>query len=216
MTARQTLSARQIYALARRAGLTPANATTATAVALAESTGRSWVTSPNPDGGTNVGIWQLDTPGGEGAGYSVSQLQDPWTNAQVMAKTTSGGTNWGPWQTFTDGSYMADMGAATAAATAEPADSQASGTGGSWVSNTLKSIWSLTDLKNDAGAASSAAADVSSLVIPPDISAFFDEAESFLTGAAWFLNPSNDVRVLSGFAGGVLLVAALVFLVKAA
>ena len=68
MATRQTLTVVQLYALARKAGLSPANAVTAAAVAMAESSGRSWVTSANPDGGTNVGPWQLDTPGGGGAG----------------------------------------------------------------------------------------------------------------------------------------------------
>jgi hypothetical protein len=65
---------------------------------MQESTGRPWVTSPNPDGGVNVGLWQLDTLG-KGAGHSVAQLQDPLTNARVTVATTDDGANWTAWAT---------------------------------------------------------------------------------------------------------------------
>lgn len=77
----------------------------AAAIALAESSGNPASTSSNPDGGTNVGLWQLDTPGGVGAGYSVTQLQDPNTNAKVAIKGSSNGTNWNAWATFASGAY---------------------------------------------------------------------------------------------------------------
>jgi hypothetical protein len=65
-------------------------------VAMAESSGRPAVTSSNPDGGTNVGLWQLDTKG-VGAGYTVAQLQDPATNARITIMATANGTNWSEW-----------------------------------------------------------------------------------------------------------------------
>lgn len=68
----------------------------AAAVAGAESEGDPKVTSPNPDGGTNVGIFQLDTKG-VGSGYSVAELQDPNLNTQVTIMTTDGGTDWTEW-----------------------------------------------------------------------------------------------------------------------
>jgi hypothetical protein len=74
-----------------------ATAFTAAQVALAESSGRPAVTSPNPDGGTNVGLWQLDTPGGVGAGYTVEELQNPETNAHITILATANGTNWSQW-----------------------------------------------------------------------------------------------------------------------
>lgn len=77
----------------------------AAAVAEAESGGRSWVTSSNPDGGTNVGPWQLDTPGGGGAGHTVAQLQDPNVNAAAAVKASNGGTNWTTWATYVSGAY---------------------------------------------------------------------------------------------------------------
>jgi hypothetical protein len=65
-------------------------------VAMAESSGRPAVTSANPDGGTNVGLWQLDTKG-VGAGYTVEQLQDPATNCRITVMATANGTNWSEW-----------------------------------------------------------------------------------------------------------------------
>lgn len=66
-------------------------------VAQAESSGNPKVTSANPDGGKNVGLWQLDTPGGVGAGHSVSELQNPDLNAAITIAATNGGLNWTEW-----------------------------------------------------------------------------------------------------------------------
>lgn len=68
----------------------------AAAVAEAESSGDATATSSNPDGGTNVGIWQLDTLG-VGAGYSVAELENPDTNARITIAATDGGQNWQDW-----------------------------------------------------------------------------------------------------------------------
>ncbi len=56
------------------------------------------VTSSNPDGGTNVGLWQLGTEG-VGAGYSVSELQNALTNARITVRATRNGTDWSQWAT---------------------------------------------------------------------------------------------------------------------
>lgn len=67
-------------------------------VAMAESSGDPNATSNNPvGGGTNVGLWQLETPGGVGQGYTVEQLKDPATNARITILHTSNGTNWSQW-----------------------------------------------------------------------------------------------------------------------
>lgn len=68
----------------------------AAAVAMAESSGSATVTSANPDGGTNVGIFQLDTKG-VGSGYSVAELSDANLNTQVTIAATKGGTDWTYW-----------------------------------------------------------------------------------------------------------------------
>jgi hypothetical protein len=66
--------------------------------AMQESTGRSWVTSDNPDGGTNVGLWQLDTKG-VGSGHTIAELQNPDTNARLTILATGNGRNWSQWAT---------------------------------------------------------------------------------------------------------------------
>jgi hypothetical protein len=90
------LSNAQIIALWLKEGGSFATSGDALARALSESSGNTAVTSSNPNGGTNVGLYQLDTTG-VGSGYTVSQLQDPYTNTQVTVKATSDGQNWGEW-----------------------------------------------------------------------------------------------------------------------
>lgn len=95
-------------------GGSKATAPIAAAIAEAESSGNSAATSANPDGGTNAGLWQLDTPGGVGAGYSVAQLQDPNLNATVAINGSSGGSDWSDWATFASGAYKAFLSNSTA------------------------------------------------------------------------------------------------------
>lgn len=80
-------------------GGNPAAANNAACHAIQESSGNPRATSSNPDGGTNAGLWQLDTPGGKGAGYTVAQLQDPNTNARVAIMGSRNGTDWSAWAT---------------------------------------------------------------------------------------------------------------------
>jgi hypothetical protein len=77
-------------------GGSSATAFEAANIAMAESSGNPSATSSNPDGGTNVGLWQLDTKG-VGAGYTVAQLEDPATNARITIMATANGTNWSEW-----------------------------------------------------------------------------------------------------------------------
>ncbi len=91
-------SSGQLQSLWVRAGGSESAKANAACHAVEESSGRSWVTSPNPDGGTNVGLWQLDTRG-KGAGYTVAQLQDPLTNARATVAGTGDGADWSAWAT---------------------------------------------------------------------------------------------------------------------
>lgn len=106
------------YSYAQIEGLWIANggnravAPLAAAIAEAESSGRSDVTSANPDGGVNVGLWQLDTKG-KGAGHTVAQLQNPATNAALAVKGSANGTNWSAWETFVNGAYRHFMNGST-------------------------------------------------------------------------------------------------------
>jgi hypothetical protein len=89
----------QLMQLWQSVGGSAATANNAACHAMQESSGRPAVTSANPDGGTNVGLWQLDTPGGKGAGYSIAQLQNPVINARVAVQGSSNGTDWSAWAT---------------------------------------------------------------------------------------------------------------------
>lgn len=92
-------TAAQLQALWIANGGSPDQAQNAACHAMQESSGNAAVTSGNPDGGTNVGLWQLDTPGGVGAGYTVAELQDPNTNARITVMATRNGTDWSSWAT---------------------------------------------------------------------------------------------------------------------
>jgi hypothetical protein len=92
----------QLQSLWVMAGGSQSTAATAACIAEHESSGDATVTSSNPDGGTNVGLWQLDTPGGKGAGYTVAQLQNALTNARVAVAGTSDGTDWSAWATASE------------------------------------------------------------------------------------------------------------------
>ena len=94
----------QLEALWTANGGSAATANVAAAIAQAESSGDAKATSPNPDGGTNVGLWQLDTKG-KGAGFTVAQLQDPNTNAHVAIMGSANGTDWSAWATWATGAY---------------------------------------------------------------------------------------------------------------
>lgn len=104
-----TLSGAALRSLWTANGGDPSAANVAAAIAMAESSGRPDATSGNPDGGTNVGLWQLDTRG-VGSGYSIGQLSDPATNARVTVMGSHNGTNWSPWQTYVQGTYRQYLG----------------------------------------------------------------------------------------------------------
>jgi len=93
-----TYSQAQLGALWLQAGGSQPSLANAVCHAMQESGGRASVTSSNPDGGTNVGLWQLDTRG-VGSGYTVAQLQNPLTNAQITVRATGDGANWSDWST---------------------------------------------------------------------------------------------------------------------
>lgn len=99
-----TMTKDQIKSLWTGNGGASSKANLAAAVALQESSGRTGVTSHNPDGGTNVGLWQLDTKG-VGAGHTVDELSDPATNARITIMATANGTNWSHWEAYTSGAY---------------------------------------------------------------------------------------------------------------
>lgn len=135
-----SLNAAQIAAEALNQGLTAAQATVATAVALAESGGRpdamGDVSLQNGTWGPSVGLWQvrsLKAQSGTGQARDASKLTDPSFNAASMLQISNRGTNWGAWTTYTNGAYRQNMNTAAsgvAAALTQGPRSVISGIGG--------------------------------------------------------------------------------------
>jgi lysozyme-like protein len=91
----------QLMSLWVMAGGSQAEANNAACHGMQESSGDPKalnVNGPGP-GCDAVGLWQLATPCGKGAGYTVAQLQDPITNARVTVKATNDGQDWSAWST---------------------------------------------------------------------------------------------------------------------
>jgi hypothetical protein len=91
----------QLEQLWTSSGGDASKASVAACIAMHESSGNADAESSNPDGGTNVGLWQLDTKG-KGAGYTVAQLMDPTTNCHVAIMGSANGTDWSAWATAGD------------------------------------------------------------------------------------------------------------------
>jgi hypothetical protein len=105
------LSPASIYAYARRAGFTPAEARVATAIAMAESGGRPRAHNPVPPDDSYC-LMQVNMLGALGPERrarfhlrSNSDLYDPATCMRAAYSISGGGSSWQPWTTYTRGSY---------------------------------------------------------------------------------------------------------------
>ncbi|SRR6266852_6283942 len=114
------LSPSQVMGYAMKTGLTNAQATIATAIAMAESGGDTNAINPGHPGDPeySVGLWQINIRAHPE--YSIARLKDPQQNATAMFAISSGGTNWNPWGTYTSGAYRAFLSRATALAPTTP------------------------------------------------------------------------------------------------
>jgi hypothetical protein len=212
VASQQTFSMAQLVALWIKAGGSLSSAPSAVAHAWAESSGRAGVTSPNPDGGTNVGLWQLDTPGGVGAGHTVAQLQDPLTNAQITVKATNDGRDWGEWAD----NWPADMARAQAAVAGF--SSQAQGHPGGPLGLADDILHGLAGIGHDiTGAAGAVGGALGGLVqLPSQVTGFLSAAEQFTHAAMWIINPTNWARIAAGAIAAVLLILGIGALTRAA
>lgn len=110
----------------------------ATAVALAESGGVPDQVTPEPDGSTSYGLWQVNSV----HGLDPEQLKTPEGNVRAAGGVYSGAYNahlrehpgdtkgaiiagWQPWTTYRTGAYLAHMPAARRAAKANPPEGDA-------------------------------------------------------------------------------------------
>lgn len=117
-------SVTELYQAARAAGLTPARAVMAAAIALAESSGNDQAVGDvglqNNTWGPSVGAWQIRTlkaETGTGSDRDVSALQGNLARqAQAMVHISGGGANWTPWTVYNTGAYQQYLNQANAAA----------------------------------------------------------------------------------------------------
>ena len=96
-----TFTKDDLVALCTQTGFADPNQ--AAAISMAESHGQPEVTSANPDGGTNIGLFQIDDKAHPQ--YDSAKLRQPGYNAQAAYEISNGGTNWGAWQTFVEGTF---------------------------------------------------------------------------------------------------------------
>lgn len=109
------LSIPAIYNAARRAGFSPNDAVTMTAIALAESGGNPDAYNGNVNTGDNsYGLWQINMIGNLGAPRRAqfgindnNQLFDPATNAHAAYLVAGNGRSFAPWSTYKSGAYTA-------------------------------------------------------------------------------------------------------------
>ncbi len=93
------LSIREIYDAARDAGFTPHQAVTWTAIAMAESRGRTGAL--NDKGEHSVGLWQINVAG-DVRKNSWGDLTRPEVNARAAYEISRQGTDMRPWTTTHD------------------------------------------------------------------------------------------------------------------
>jgi cell wall-associated NlpC family hydrolase len=90
------LSIQEIYQAALSAGFTPQQATTWTAIALAESGGRT--SALNDRGEHSVGLWQINVAA-DVRRNNFGDLHDPLVNARAAYQISRHGTDMRPWTT---------------------------------------------------------------------------------------------------------------------
>lgn len=88
-----TLTRQQIESLWTQAGGNPQQASMASAIALAESGGRTDASNTNDNGTIDRGLWQINSIHG---GQSTF---DPLANARAAVSISANGSNWRPWCT---------------------------------------------------------------------------------------------------------------------
>lgn len=120
-TSAAALSQSEVYSLALQVGLSPAKATVAAAIAMAESTGEPTAHNQVPPD-DSYGLWQINMIGGLGPERrrafglaSDAALFDPVTNAKAMASLSGKGAHFSPWSTYTSGAYRSHLSAAVSA-----------------------------------------------------------------------------------------------------
>lgn len=130
-----SLSTDELKRLWVQAGGNPAAASTAAAVAYAESSGNPGamgdIKLQTSTWGPSVGLWQirsLNAQRGRGGQRDAGANTDPLTNARNAVAISNNGTNFGPWSTFKSGAYRRYLNGAAGGSL--PAGVTAPGAGG--------------------------------------------------------------------------------------
>jgi len=187
-----------IYTLAIGAGLTPARAKIAAAVAMAESHGDS--NAHNTKGPDNsYGLWQINMKGKLGPPRlklfgiaSADELFDPQTNARAMATLSKDGVDFTPWSTYLSLAYVPFLSASVGSGVVDV---------GFW-----------DRLKSGGGKL------LGIIPTPGDVLAPFRNfgqlVDAVAKSAAWVSNAENWVRVGYVLAGAALAIAGVVMVLK--
>lgn len=103
-----TLSAAQIAKAMHSAGFTPDELTVGTAVALAESGGRTNVTNSNTNGSVDYGLFQINSV--HDSILQSGDWRDPTDNARMAQDVFNNAANsWSPWVTYDTGDYRQEL-----------------------------------------------------------------------------------------------------------
>lgn len=187
-------SATEIAGYAYDAGIrNVGDLTTATAIALAESSGNPSavgdVALQNAQWGPSIGLWQirsLKAEQGKGSTRDGDRLKDPVANARAMFEISKGGKDWRPWTTFPLRSalFLPVAGPAAVNALAGKGASAASG-----------------EIQDAAGNVADTAASVAGSAA--------DAAAALRATYEWISDRNNAMRIVKVIAGGALLVGGL-------
>jgi hypothetical protein len=105
-----TLNKTQLENLWDQAGGAPGEANTASAIALAESSGKVDAKSSVADEGSYAeGLWQEEMPM-HAAQVPGGNAYNPLANAKAAVAISDDGTNWTPWETYLNGAYKKYLG----------------------------------------------------------------------------------------------------------
>jgi hypothetical protein len=202
-----TLTPTEVIGLWITQGGSIGTAPMALARAYSESSLGDTETSSNPDGGTNVGLYQLDTRG-VGSGYTVAQLSNPVTNTRITVDATKGGQDWSDWadnyqefltQAAHDVSVFTGAAKGNVSAYAKSATSNLGGASGDTTSST---------------ATNSGQSSASLTSIVSSVSSAVDDFNTISTVFSYLSSPSHWFRIGALFFGVVLLGVAIFTLFK--
>jgi hypothetical protein len=99
----QVYTQSQLQQLWISAGGNPSDALIASAIAMAESSGRADATDNDSNGTQDQGLWQVNSS------HGLSNMFSPMANARAAIQISGNGTNWNPWTTYTSGAYQEFM-----------------------------------------------------------------------------------------------------------